>query len=59
MDPNETLKKAREAAQKLNSIGIAAPGGYWALCDFLTAFQALDEWLLKGGAIPEDWKSKT
>jgi len=59
MDPNETLKKAREAVNKVNAVGISGPGGYWAFCDFLTAFEKLDKWLLKGGVLPEDWKPKT
>lgn len=48
MDPNETLKKLRR---------LLVPTGFGIdeQDDVAELFVALDEWLSKGGALPEDW----
>lgn len=55
MDPNEALKNAREAliafhAEEDSTLIEEAAG---RLAD---AFEALDEWLMKGGFMPEAWE---
>lgn len=54
MDPNEALKNAREASKRfaeanngLDEISAAA--------DMMLAFDALDQWLSRGGFLPIDW----
>lgn len=44
MDPNEALKNLREELS------------YFEGGAFAEQFQALDEWLAKGGALPEAWQ---
>lgn len=44
MDPNETLKNLRKYASDT--------GG-----EFGEQFEALDEWLSKGGFLPADWQT--
>jgi len=58
MDPNETLQRLREALTerlcKLSEAGTPCEYGdeNHAVHE---AFEALDEWLSKGGALPDDW----
>lgn len=70
MDPNETLGKLRimaglaingnEDGAWVDARGNFSLGDYTDmgefLMDFAELFGALDEWLLKGGLIPHDWK---
>lgn len=56
MDPEETLRNAREAAAALMD---DEPMSYEAQAaagvELARAFSALDEWLKKGGFPPADW----
>lgn len=53
MDPNEALARARRAAERLLSDGFEWDAAECeALCESL---QALDQWLSKGGFLPDDW----
>ena len=55
MDPNEALKNARALAA-----AILKDGETWDSAtraeELANAFEALDEWLSKGGFLPEAWK---
>lgn len=61
MDPNETLRKARAtvaAIRKWENEGRA----YMSRPDYddlVDAFEALDEWLTKGGFHPREWSHQT
>lgn len=51
MDPNETLRQLRE---------LGTHGSWWE-SDWPKAqelFEALDEWLSRGSALPDTWKHK-
>ena len=52
MDPNTALKEIREfvIGQHYKNLG---PDEVDRLCE---VFDGLDEWLSKGGFLPEDWK---
>lgn len=53
MDPDEALRVAREAAAAVIKYGNGASLSAHELAE---AFQALDEWLTKGGFAPSDWR---
>ena len=53
MDPNECLKRLREAAAKIIDAGGFVDGEETE--DFATCFEALDGWLTKGGFLPSAW----
>jgi len=57
MDPNETLKRLRELLGGESSCSAKADGGLrcddWS--DVQELFQALDQWLSKGGFLPKAW----
>lgn len=55
MDPNEALRLAREAAGELRQADDddTLPGSQ--VGQLVEAFEALDEWLTKGGFLPSDW----
>lgn len=64
MDPNEALKTIRKITPSLREWGEAEE---WAvdptsltnhdadLLELADAFEALDQWLAKGGFLPADW----
>lgn len=58
MDPDQTLDDLREAAQRARKY-IAIGGFDYAaekIVDELTnSFDALDDWLSRGGFMPNDW----
>lgn len=59
MDPEQALKDAREAAAKVILLG--ETGESWeatptAVYELAEAFQALDQWLTRGGHPPADWR---
>ena len=58
MDPNEALKNARTALAIIRSDrdGTVTEEAQENLAD---AFEALDEWLMKGGFLPEWWAKAT
>lgn len=54
MDPDETLENARSAAKDLREVGDSR--AYATAAERLgVAFDALDEWLTKGGFHPRPW----
>lgn len=53
MDPNETLRLAREASNRIGN------GDPTAAVDLMMYFDALDQWLSNGGFAPKDWIEKT
>lgn len=55
MDPNETLKQLRELLGRDNTPR-SVTAKLCTLADAEELFQALDEWLSKGGFLPEEWK---
>jgi hypothetical protein len=57
MDPDEVLKRAREALAQLRGAEegrVAVEAGE----SFADAFEALDGWLSKGGFLPAFWKPR-
>jgi len=54
MDPNRALENAREAV-RLHGL---KPDDLDAFDDLVDAFEALDQWLSKGGFLPKDWEGK-
>lgn len=52
MDPNETLVELREAISLYDG---GPDHDYEAAGRFMNAFEALDEWLSKGGFLPDAW----
>jgi len=62
MDPDEVLKKAREAAKRAQEAIEEDPDVHGngvrrddATGDLVETFEALDRWLSKGGFLPKDW----
>jgi hypothetical protein len=56
VDPDEALKKVREALKYYRAMKAERndePGD-----DIADAFEALDQWLSKGGFLPDDWRRK-
>lgn len=54
MDPNDVLKNLRKALAATTCAGDESDA-YDALVAAAEAFEALDEWLRKGGTLPSDW----
>lgn len=54
MDPNEALRKAREASEAIGKDTTAEEAAANAV-DLMMYFDALDQWLTKGGFAPEAW----
>lgn len=54
MDPNETLRLLREAITGLFAVD-TDNASYDPAVEIAERFQALDEWLSKGGFLPTDW----
>lgn len=53
MDPNETLRLMREALEDSSLLeGDAADRAREDVCEYV---RALDEWLTKGGFLPDAW----
>lgn len=55
MDPNETLKQLRDAIKAVTNPDSEDRLGVRRTYDLIYAFEALDEWLSKGGFLPDDW----
>ena len=55
MDPNEALRRAREATRKVFETIEGGSELRFASEDLAEAFEALDGWLSKGGFLPESW----
>lgn len=52
MDPNETLRRARNIAARAFDGGAS-----FELAELAEAFQDLDEWIMKGGFLPSQWEA--
>jgi len=58
MDPNETLSKLRALLggdYTRDTTGVTFDDLLGFVCEAEELFQALDEWLSKGGFLPTDW----
>lgn len=55
MDPNVTLRELRESANDILDHGEIDEALAFA---FALKFQALDDWLRKGGFLPKDWDNR-
>jgi hypothetical protein len=60
MDPDEALRRLRDDAIGLRTHAIDAPaltsGGDWErVVAFIDQFRDLDEWLFRGGFLPDAW----
>jgi hypothetical protein len=53
MDPNEALRRAREAAALIDWSNSPGPEQ-----NLLEAFRALDEWITAGGLLPDAWAKR-
>lgn len=51
MDPNKTLKDLREIVSLYNE----GDADHWEIERAVELVEALDEWLSKGGFLPEAW----
>lgn len=56
MDPNEALKKAREASEKIGTAKWSKGELEAAAVDLMMYFDSLDKWMTDGGFPPVDWK---
>lgn len=59
MDPNATVKELRELCEEIAEAldNGADAGDINAEARFVELFQGLDEWMSKGGFLPEAWVS--
>ena len=60
MDPNAALRALRELSRSAleDADGFDSSDFSTTMCALAENFQALDEWISKGGFLPEGWKSK-
>lgn len=56
MDPDEALRLAREAAGEIENADDDGTLEGSQVGQLVEAFTALDEWLTKGGFLPDAWK---
>lgn len=58
MDPNETLNKIRFHMKQANeTTSEAMQDAHYRAVAY--SIEALDEWLSKGGFLPDDWRSES
>jgi len=58
MDPNETLEELRQRTEDALSGGYAMGDMDVVATDLAILFEALDQWLSKGGFLPSDWSAR-
>lgn len=62
MDPTTTINQMREAAAIIQAEflqkGFLDAKHFFEAVDLAECFSALDSWLCKNGALPEQWKYK-
>jgi hypothetical protein len=58
MDPNETLRQLRKAFADMDN-ATDRDDFEIATREAQDLFEALDNWLTRGGFVPRDWASKT
>jgi len=56
MDPNKALKNLREAEKQYRAAPAGSMAERVAASNMADAFEALDEWLSRGGFMPVDWR---
>lgn len=63
MDPNETLRRLRANLAEVWGLCESWPLNLTQLdriqglaCEYAELFEALDTWILHGGALPSDWR---
>jgi hypothetical protein len=54
MDPDEALKQLREAMAERDT-GKRKRARKYSQDEIVDLFQALDQWLMQGGFLPQDW----
>jgi hypothetical protein len=52
MDPNEVLRLMRSSAKRIHAMLLLDDNEAVTLAD---AVEAMDDWLRKGGFLPDDW----
>jgi hypothetical protein len=52
MDPNTTLESIRFYAERIERNGAT----YSDAADIVELIRVLDDWMQRGGALPDDWK---
>lgn len=58
MDPNEALRRIRGVVQRIGDDASARTlDAFSELEEITDAAQALDEWLSKGGFLPDGWRN--
>lgn len=60
MDPNATLARLRRAVDGIEAVA-ANPAEDWSgeLIDVLEHVAALDEWISRGGFLPQGWSGRS
>lgn len=58
MDPDEALKKVREALVLYSRRYKDKGTGLSEADDLADAFESLDDWVSRGGFLPKDWQPK-
>jgi len=57
MDPNATLEAIRKAIATAEAQNDAESYAAWII-DAVSAFEDLDEWLTRGGSVPDAWDNR-
>lgn len=57
MDPNTALAQLRQASEWMERYTDEAVDKA-LIDDIMLSFEALDDWLSRGGFLPDDWKRK-
>ena len=55
MDPNEALRRIREIVEKTYDKEMSSASVEEMFNDLVDHFEALDDWLIKGGFLPNAW----
>lgn len=55
MDPNKMLRLARTQANRVVELWHRDPLAFEEAMALAEAFKALDQWLTRGGFVPDDW----
>ena len=59
MDPNEALARIRAFIAEYMNHDSVADMDWQDIDDAVANMQALDDWIAKGGFLPDAWKGKT
>lgn len=58
MDPDEALKRVRHAEKVFRAAPCQSQEERTAAIHLVDAFEALDNWISRGGFLPQDWQPK-